>query len=57
MAPKPAVIWQFYEKANEKGERKCKFCNDTEQNSSNAEKHTMRNHPDQFKFLFKNNEV
>jgi hypothetical protein len=49
MVPPPALIWKFYEAADENGQRKCTYCDKTETTSSNAEKHTKRNHSEEFK--------
>ena len=49
MPPQSALIWNYYESKDQEGKRKCKFCDQKEENSSNAEKHTRRNHADDFK--------
>lgn len=48
MVPPPALIWNWFEAAID-GRRKCKFCNDTENNSKNAENHLKFNHDKEFK--------
>jgi hypothetical protein len=49
MGKPPAIIWKFFEAADENGQRKCQSCDDIENNSSNVEKHIKVHHPEEFK--------